>query len=211
MPDTALGILYVSLLILTLRSILGSLSQRHGHWRLQKLFSQSDVAIKWMQIQASQAPKSMLFPWCHTASKCICLETNFIFCLIDKHLRFGEGKKKENVSYISNYQGHIFPSTPPPLTFFKLTPLWPFFFASPQKASSAHFFRNWHHVRYSPLWWLFLEEPDGVFPFPSCFYFLYCLPPWPHTHMGVFWMILCVFSWYVPTPASDHIRWLFLK
>lgn len=36
-----------------------------------KLFSQSDIAIKWLLTQVFQSPESVLFPCCHAASKCI--------------------------------------------------------------------------------------------------------------------------------------------
>lgn len=55
-----------------------------------------------MQIQVFQAPTSMLFPWCHTTYECIYLGTNFIFCLIDKHLRFGEEKKRKKTFLTSS-------------------------------------------------------------------------------------------------------------
>lgn len=90
-----------------------------------------------MQIQVFQAPKSMFFPWCRTASECIYLGTNFIFCLIDKHLTFGEGKKTTFLTSSLSTRGTCSPHLHHLLLSSNLIPCDHFFCLSPKSKLSS--------------------------------------------------------------------------
>lgn len=148
-----------------------------------KLLSQSDIAMRWTQV--FQDPKSMPFPQCHIASQWIYLEDNVIFHFTDKDLRFGEVKKRKFSHILPRFQGHVVPSTPPLLTFSKPSPLWLFFPLLQKQAGlissgddtvsdSPLVMTIYGGTRWERLGNALIRKRLS---FPSCFYFLYCLPP----------------------------------